>query len=97
MCEIREYRESDWPEIWRILQKTVRAGDAYTFSPQSSEEEIRQAWVELPAGTEHSQAQALAMGFKSMQFNFAVSTNMRAVRLSERLRRGRVASLTRRC
>ena len=30
MVEIREYRESDWPEIWRILQETVRAGDTVT-------------------------------------------------------------------
>jgi L-amino acid N-acyltransferase YncA len=130
---IREYRESDWPEIWPILQETVRAGDTYTFSPQSSEEEIRQAWVEVPARTfvavepqgrilgtyfikanqpglgahicncgyvvartaqsggiatlmcEHSQAQALAMGFKSMQFNFVVATNTRAICLWERL------------
>jgi ribosomal protein S18 acetylase RimI-like enzyme len=34
---------------------------------------------------EHSQVQALAMGFKSMQFNFVVSTNVRAIRLWERL------------
>ena len=133
MFEIREYRESDWPEIWPILRETIRAGDTYTFSPQSSEEDIRHAWVEVPARTfvaiepqgrflgtyfikanqpglgahvcncgyvvartaqgggvatlmcEHSQAQALAMGFKSMQFNFVVSTNTRAIRLWERL------------
>jgi RimJ/RimL family protein N-acetyltransferase len=118
MLEIREYRESDWPKAWPILQEIVRAGDTYTFSPQSTEEEIRKAWVEVPAKTfiacdsegrvlgtyfikanqpglgahvcncgyvvprtmqgrgiaslmcEHSQAQALAMGFKAMQFNF---------------------------
>jgi ribosomal protein S18 acetylase RimI-like enzyme len=34
---------------------------------------------------EHSQAQALAMGFKAMQFNFVVSTNIRAIRLWERM------------
>ena len=133
MLEIREYRESDWPETWPILQEIVRAGDTYTFSPQSTEEEIRKAWVEAPAKTfiacdpegrvlgtyfikanqpglgahvcncgyvvppavqgrgiasrmcEHSQAQALTMGFKAMQFNFVVSTNIRAIRLWERL------------
>ena len=30
---------------------------------------------------EHSQAQALTMGFKAMQFNFVVATNTRAIRL----------------
>jgi ribosomal protein S18 acetylase RimI-like enzyme len=130
---IREYRESDWPRIWPILQETIRAGETYIFPPRSTAEEIRKAWVELPAKTfvacdpegsilgtyfikanqpgrgahvcncgyvvapeaqgrgvaslmcEHSQAQALAMGFKAMQFNFVVATNLRAIRLWERL------------
>jgi ribosomal protein S18 acetylase RimI-like enzyme len=34
---------------------------------------------------EHSQTQALAMGFRAMQFNFVVATNTRAIRLWERL------------
>jgi ribosomal protein S18 acetylase RimI-like enzyme len=34
---------------------------------------------------EHSQAQALALGFRAMQFNFVVATNTRAIRLWERL------------
>jgi len=34
---------------------------------------------------EHSQAQAIAMGFRAMQFNFVVSTNERAVQLWQRL------------
>jgi ribosomal protein S18 acetylase RimI-like enzyme len=133
MFEIREYRGADWPGTWPILEETVRAGDTYTFSPTSSQEEMRKAWVELPAKTfvacrpegrivgtyfikanqpglgahvcncgyvvastargrgiaalmcEHSQAQAVAMGFRSMQFNFVVSTNIRAIQLWERL------------
>ena len=34
---------------------------------------------------EHSQVEAIAMGFVAMQFNFVVETNERAVRLWERL------------
>jgi ribosomal protein S18 acetylase RimI-like enzyme len=34
---------------------------------------------------EHSQSQAIAMGFRAMQFNFVVSTNDGAVRLWQRL------------
>jgi ribosomal protein S18 acetylase RimI-like enzyme len=34
---------------------------------------------------EHSQVQALAMGFRAMQFNLVVATNTRAIRLWERL------------
>jgi ribosomal protein S18 acetylase RimI-like enzyme len=131
--EIREYRESDWRGILPMLQETLRAGDTYAFSPQSTEAEIRKVWVEAPARTfvacdpdgqiygtyfikanqpglgahvcncgyvvapraqgrgiaarmcEHSQALALAMGFRAMQFNFVVATNTRAIRLWERL------------
>jgi RimJ/RimL family protein N-acetyltransferase len=133
MFEIREYLESDWPAVWPILRETIRAGETYTFSPQSTEEAIRSAWTEVPAKTfvardseglivgtyfikanqpglgahvcncgyvvapssegrgiaslmcEHSQAQALVMGFRAMQFNFVVATNLRAIRLWERL------------
>jgi RimJ/RimL family protein N-acetyltransferase len=130
---VREFQASDWPKIWPMLRETFSTGDTYTFSPKSSEREIRQAWVELPARTfvacdtegeilgtyfikanqpglgshvcncgyvvapqaqgkgvatqmcEHSQAAAVAMGFRAMQFNCVVSTNTRAVRLWERL------------
>jgi ribosomal protein S18 acetylase RimI-like enzyme len=133
MTQIREYRESDWPSVWSILRETFRAGDTYVFLPQSTAEEIRAAWIEVPAKTfvacdpdglivgtyfikpnqpgmgshvcncgyvvaqqaqgkgiasqmcQHSQAQAIAMGFRAMQFNFVVSTNTRAIRLWERL------------
>jgi len=133
MVQIREYRQSDWPQVWPMLKETFRAGDSYTFSPESSEEEIRKAWLEVPAKTfvacdpdgrtlgtyfikanqpglgahvcncgyvvapaaqgqgiasqmcEHSQAQALVMGFRAMQFNFVVATNTRAIRLWQRL------------
>ena len=34
---------------------------------------------------DHSQAEALAMGFRAMQFNFVVATNTRAMQLWERL------------
>ena len=133
MLQIREYRAADWPVVWPILRETIRAGETYTFSPQSTEEEIRKAWIETPArayvacglddrilGTyfikanqpglgshvcncgyvvsteaqgqgvaarmcEHSQAEAIAMGFRAMQFNFVVATNTRAIALWERL------------
>lgn len=129
---IRPYQESDWSTIWPILQQTFAAGDTYTFSPESTEEEIHRAWVDVPAATfvacddtghilgtyflkpnqpglgahvcncgyvvapdaqgqgiasrmcEHSQAEAIARGFRAMQFNFVVATNNRAVRLWEK-------------
>jgi catechol 2,3-dioxygenase-like lactoylglutathione lyase family enzyme/RimJ/RimL family protein N-acetyltransferase len=133
MSHVREYQASDWLAIWPMLRATFLAGDTYTFSPQSTEEEIHKVWIEVPAKTfvvcdsegqilgtyfikpnqpglgahvcncgyvvaahaqgqgiaslmcEHSQAEALALGFRAMQFNFVVSSNVRAIRLWERL------------
>jgi ribosomal protein S18 acetylase RimI-like enzyme len=133
MCAIREYAESDWPEVWPILQSTFATGDTYTFAPTSEEAEVRRAWIEVPAATfvaeaadgailgtyyikpnqpglgshvcncgyvvaasargkgiatlmcEHSQATAVRMGFRAMQFNIVAVTNEGAVRLWQRL------------
>jgi ribosomal protein S18 acetylase RimI-like enzyme len=49
--DIRPFRESDWPAVWRLLQATFAAGDTYTFPPDSTEAEIHKAWVELPLAT----------------------------------------------
>jgi ribosomal protein S18 acetylase RimI-like enzyme len=51
MVEIREFRESDWPAVWRLLQATFASGDTYSFAPGSSEAEIHGVWVELPTAT----------------------------------------------
>jgi ribosomal protein S18 acetylase RimI-like enzyme len=138
---IRRFQPSDWHAAWAILRATFRAGDTYAFDAQSSEADIRRAWVELPAATyvacdddghllgtyylkpnqpglgshvcnccyvvaahaqgrgiatamcEHSQQEALALGFRAMQFNLVVSTNTRAIRLWQRLGYGVVGTL----
>jgi ribosomal protein S18 acetylase RimI-like enzyme len=51
----------------------------YVVAPEAQGQGIASALCE------HSQAQALAMGFRSMQFNLVVSTNERAVRLWQKL------------
>jgi ribosomal protein S18 acetylase RimI-like enzyme len=48
---IRSFKSSDWSSVWPILQTTFASGDTYTFSPDSTEAEIRKAWIELPAAT----------------------------------------------
>jgi RimJ/RimL family protein N-acetyltransferase len=133
MTIIRKYSESDWSSIWPMLHAVVLAGDSYAFSPDSTEAEIHQVWIDTPTATfvacdedgrilgsyfikpnqpglgshvcncgyvvdvksqgqgiaslmcEHSQTEAIAMGFRAMQFNFVVETNERAVRLWQRL------------
>jgi ribosomal protein S18 acetylase RimI-like enzyme len=131
--EIRAFQESDWNVLWPLLRATFQAGDTYVFPPESTEQEIHRAWIEMPSRTfvvcdetgallgtyfikpnqvglgshvsncgyivspqaqgrgiaslmcEHSQAEAIAMGFRAMQFNMVVSTNERAVRLWQHL------------
>ncbi len=131
--KIHSFVASDWENIWPILRATFSAGDTYTFAPDSTEQEIYHAWVEVPQATfvaraadgtilgtyfikknqtgngshvsncgyvvspaaqglgiatlmcQHSQDQAVEMGFRAMQFNFVVSTNERAVRLWQKL------------
>jgi ribosomal protein S18 acetylase RimI-like enzyme len=51
VIRIRRYRESDWPALWSLLQSTFASGDTYAFAPDSTEDEIHNAWVELPAAT----------------------------------------------
>jgi ribosomal protein S18 acetylase RimI-like enzyme len=51
MTSIRRYQASDWPAVWPFLRTTFEAGDTYAFSPQSTEAEIHQVWIELPAAT----------------------------------------------
>lgn len=46
--EIRKYRESDWSQVWPMIEKVFRAGETYPFSPEITEEEALIAWTELP-------------------------------------------------
>jgi ribosomal protein S18 acetylase RimI-like enzyme len=51
----------------------------YVVAPQSQSKSIATLMCE------HSQAQAIVMGFRAMQFNLVVATNERAVRLWQKL------------
>ncbi len=132
-AHIRPFNATDWPAVWALLHTTFLTGDTYSFAPDSTEAQIRAAWIDLAAATfvacsatgdvlgtyfvkanqtgqgahvcncgyvvahaaqgqgiasqmcEHSQLQAVAMGFRAMQFNLVVATNTRAVRLWQKL------------
>ena len=49
--KIRKYRETDWEQVWLLLEKVFRAGETYAFSPDITEEEAHRVWVELPQAT----------------------------------------------
>ncbi len=48
---IREYREADWPAVWRILEPVFRAGETYAVPRDIDPRAARELWVERPAAT----------------------------------------------
>jgi ribosomal protein S18 acetylase RimI-like enzyme len=48
---IRPFEESDWPSLWPILRSTFSKGDTYTFATDASENEIFNAWTQVPTAT----------------------------------------------
>lgn len=133
MITIRPYAPADWPAVWPILHAAIAAGDTFTWHPESTETDVREAWVDDPEATfvacsdegrivgcyfikanqpglgahvcnggyctdiaargqgiaarmcEHSQQEAIARGFRAMQFNIVISTNEPAVHLWRKL------------
>ena len=51
MIKIRPFEEADWAATWKIIEPVFRAGDTYAFSPDITEEEARNVWVETPSAT----------------------------------------------
>ena len=51
MVTIHTFEEADWPAIWRIIEPVFRAGETYAFSPEISEAEAYQLWIEAPTAT----------------------------------------------
>jgi ribosomal protein S18 acetylase RimI-like enzyme len=51
MLNIRPCEDTDWPQLWAILQPTFAAGDTYAHPPDSSEAEVRQIWTVQPRAT----------------------------------------------
>ncbi|BFU46376.1 N-acetyltransferase family protein [Krasilnikovia sp. MM14-A1004] len=47
---VREFDESDWPQVWGIIREVVEAGDTFTYDPAMTEAQARPLWVEAPPG-----------------------------------------------
>ena len=48
---IRPFESQDWKAVWLILEPVFRAGETYAFSPDISEQEAYNIWIELPTDT----------------------------------------------
>jgi len=51
MIDIRQFKAGDWKQIWPIIEKIFRAGETYPQPPDTSEDEARRAWTDLPTAT----------------------------------------------
>ncbi|MBM2620087.1 GNAT family N-acetyltransferase [Actinoplanes sp. LDG1-06] len=47
---IRQFTESDWPQVWEIVRSVVRAADTFTYDPAMTEQQARAIWLESPPG-----------------------------------------------
>jgi GNAT superfamily N-acetyltransferase len=47
---IRQFTESDWPQVWEIVRSVVRAADTFPYDPAMTEQEARAIWLESPPG-----------------------------------------------
>ena len=48
---IRPCESADWESIWHLLEPVFRAGESYIFSPEITESEAREVWIEKPLVT----------------------------------------------
>ncbi|MGI9239569.1 MAG: GNAT family N-acetyltransferase [Verrucomicrobiales bacterium] len=48
---IRIVEESDWPATWAIIEPVFRAGRTYVYSPEMTEADARDDWVDTPLAT----------------------------------------------
>ena len=51
MIKIRPFQEGDWVATWRIIEPVFRAGETFAFSPDITEAEAHNVWVEIPSAT----------------------------------------------
>jgi GNAT superfamily N-acetyltransferase len=48
--EIRPFADSDWPEVWAIVQDVIKAEETFPYDPAMPEAVARAMWVEQPPG-----------------------------------------------
>jgi GNAT superfamily N-acetyltransferase len=47
---IREFAESDWPQVWPIIREVIRAEETFAYDPAMTSEQARDLWVVSPPG-----------------------------------------------
>ncbi|MBC9820837.1 GNAT family N-acetyltransferase [Terrabacter sp. MAHUQ-38] len=47
---VRDYDDTDWPQVWPIIEEVVRAGDTFPFATDLTEAEARAIWLDNGPG-----------------------------------------------
>jgi len=61
MVTIRKLEDPHWPEVWRLIEPVFRAGETYAVSPEITQAQAHQMWVEVPTATYLAQAENAAV------------------------------------
>jgi L-amino acid N-acyltransferase YncA len=51
MIKIRKFEEKDWANVWPIIETVFRKGETYPHQMETTEEEARHAWIDIPTAT----------------------------------------------
>lgn len=47
---VRDYEDSDWPQVWPIIEQVVRAGDTFPYPTDLTEAQARALWLDNGPG-----------------------------------------------
>ncbi|MEU3456278.1 GNAT family N-acetyltransferase [Micromonospora sp. NPDC006766] len=47
---IREFTESDWSQVWPIVEDVITAGETFPYDPAWPAQVVHDVWVERPPG-----------------------------------------------
>ena len=69
--EIIEATPADFDAIWPIFKTIARAGETYAYPPDTSKEEARRLWMELPRRTYVAEEESRILGTYYIKTNYA--------------------------
>ncbi len=71
MMDIREAKESDFDGIWPIFFEVASAGDTYAYPQDTSQDEAKRLWMQLPRKTYIAEEDGQVLGTYYIKTNHA--------------------------
>lgn len=69
--DVREAEENDFDEIWPIFHEVASAGDTYAYPQNTSKEEAKRLWMQLPRKTYIAEENGRVLGTYYIKTNHA--------------------------